>query len=46
MHWQTTSVEHLALGVAGLGYEGSIMYIGDCFETSPNVVGVVMVATV
>lgn len=52
MHWQTrtTSVEHQALGVAGLGYEGSSarsctsMIWPNCFETSPCVVVVVMVA--
>jgi splicing factor 3B subunit 1 len=42
-------VKHLALGVAGLGCEDSMMHLmnlvwPNCFETSPHVIGAVMEA--
>jgi splicing factor 3B subunit 1 len=49
VHRQTAStiVKHLALGVAGLGCEDSMMHLmnlvwPNCFETSPHVIGAVM----
>jgi splicing factor 3B subunit 1 len=49
VHRQTAStiVKHLALGVAGLECEDSIMHLmnlvwPNCFETSPHVIGAVM----
>ena len=51
VHRQTAStiVKHLALGVAGLGCEDSMMHLmnlvwPNCFETSPHVIGAVMEA--
>ena len=43
----STIVKHLALGVAGLGCEDSMMHLmnlvwPNCFETSPHVIGAVM----
>ncbi|KZV71547.1 small nuclear ribonucleo protein [Peniophora sp. CONT] len=49
VHRQTAStiVKHLALGVAGLGCEDSMLHLmnlvwPNCFETSPHVIGAVM----
>ena len=49
VHRQTAStiVKHLALGVAGLGCEDSMLHLmnlvwPNCFETSPHVTGAVM----
>ncbi|KAG8951862.1 Splicing factor 3B subunit 1 [Tulasnella sp. 424] len=49
VHRQTAStiVKHIALGVAGLGCEDSMMHLlnlvwPNCFETSPHVIGAVM----
>lgn len=49
VHRQTSStiVKHLALGVAGLGCEDSMLHLmnlvwPNCFETSPHVIGAVM----
>jgi splicing factor 3B subunit 1 len=49
VHRQTAStiVKHLALGVAGLGCEDSMIHLmnlvwPNCFETSPHVIGAVM----
>jgi splicing factor 3B subunit 1 len=49
IHHQTASViiKHLALGVAGLSCEESILHLmnlvwPDCFETSSHVIGAVM----
>lgn len=49
VHRQTAStiVKHLALGVAGLGCEDSMVHLlnlvwPNCFETSPHVIGAVM----
>ena len=51
VHRQTASVivKHLALGVAGLGCEDSMLHLmnlvwPNCFETSPHVIGAVMEA--
>ncbi|KAJ7576999.1 armadillo-type protein [Mycena floridula] len=51
VHRQTAStiVKHLALGVAGLGCEDSMMHLmnmvwANCFETSPHVITAVMEA--
>ena len=48
VHRQTASVivKHLALGVAGLGCEDSMLHLmnlvwPNCFETSPHVIGAV-----
>ncbi|EJD43740.1 ARM repeat-containing protein [Auricularia subglabra TFB-10046 SS5] len=49
VHRQTAStiVKHLALGVAGMGCEDSMLHLmnlvwPNCFETSPHVIGAVM----
>ncbi|KAF9511235.1 hypothetical protein BS47DRAFT_1383540 [Hydnum rufescens UP504] len=49
VHRQTAStiVKHLAIGVAGLGCEDSMIHLlnlvwPNCFETSPHVIGAVM----
>jgi splicing factor 3B subunit 1 len=49
VHRQTAStiVKHLALGVAGLGCEDTMLHLmnlvwPNCFETSPHVIGAVM----
>jgi splicing factor 3B subunit 1 len=49
VHRQTASVimEHIALGVAGMGCEDSMMHLMNlvwpsCFETLPHVIGAVM----
>ncbi|KAG1899481.1 armadillo-type protein [Suillus fuscotomentosus] len=49
VHRQTASVivKHIALGVAGMGCEDSMMHLmnlvwPNCFETSPHVIGAVM----
>jgi len=49
VHRQTAStiVKHIALGVAGLGCEDSMLHLmnlvwPNCFETSPHVIGAVM----
>jgi splicing factor 3B subunit 1 len=49
VHRQTAStiVKHVALGVAGLGCEDSMLHLmnlvwPNCFETSPHVIGAVM----
>jgi splicing factor 3B subunit 1 len=49
VHRQTAStiVKHLALGVAGLGCDDSMLHLmnlvwPNCFETSPHVIGAVM----
>lgn len=49
VHRQTAStiVKHIALGVAGLGCEDSMLHLTNlvwpnCFETSPHVIGAVM----
>ena len=49
VHRQTASVivKHIALGVAGMGCEDSLMHLmnlvwPNCFETSPHVIGAVM----
>ena len=51
VHRQTASVivKHLALGVAGLGCEDTMLHLmnlvwPNCFETSPHVIGAVMEA--
>ena len=51
VHRQTAStiVKHLALGVAGLGCEDSMLHLmnlvwPNCFETSPHVIGAVVEA--
>ena len=45
----STIVKHIALGVAGLGCEDSMLHLmnfvwpnNNCFETSPHVIGAVM----
>jgi splicing factor 3B subunit 1 len=44
VHRQTASVivKHIALGVAGMGCEDSMMHLPNCFKTSPHVIGAVM----
>jgi splicing factor 3B subunit 1 len=45
VHRQTASVivKHIALGVAGMGYEDLMNLVWpNCFETSPHVIGAVM----
>ena len=51
VHRQTAStiVKHLALGVAGMGCEDTMLHLlnlvwPNCFETSPHVIGAVMEA--